>query len=151
LILPFKPIPSAWADVIRWEPPTNIGRTLSPTLKISGPVAEGIMKDVDVVRPNKRKPLTLAEVREAFEPIAEKYPPLLGLHLAAELSGYTPLTLKKKLSEGCFRDCVSRGKPLLFWRDRFVADLMNRPWSGKSRPVAEEAGDEIDGGGDEAH
>ena len=66
------------------------------------------MKDVNPS--TKRKPLTLGEVQEAFEPLGVKYPAVLSLALAAELSGYTPLTLKKKLSEGCSRDCVSRGK-----------------------------------------
>ena len=107
------------------------------------------MKDVNPS--TKRKPLTLAEVREAFEPLGVKYPPVLSLAMAAELSGYTPLTLKKKLSEGCFRDCVSRGKPLLFWRDRFVLDLMNRPWSARARIAPDDVDAESDGGGDEAH
>ena len=42
------------------------------------------MKDVD--RSDKRKPLTLAEVREAYEPLGEKYPPLLDLKRAAEIN-----------------------------------------------------------------
>jgi hypothetical protein len=104
---------------------------------------------------DKRKPLTPAEVRDAFEPLGERYPPLLGLQLATDLSSYTPLTLKKKLSEGCFRDCVSRGKPLLFWRDRFVLELMNRPWTPSPRRVPTTAcPNEVsspDRGGREAH
>ena len=109
---------------------------------MSGPIDEGIMKDVE--RPAKRKPITLAEVREAYEPLGEKYPPLLDLDRAAALSGYTAKTLKKKLSEGAFRDSVSRGKPLLFWRDRFVMELMNRPWSSPARSIgSNSAGAEI--------
>ena len=33
-------------------------------------------------------------------------------------------TLKRKVSEGLFRYCVKRGKPLLFWRDKFIQELM---------------------------
>ncbi|CAN5530667.1 hypothetical protein BH09PLA1_BH09PLA1_25180 [soil metagenome] len=91
----------------------------------------------DVTENPKRKPVTLAEVREAFEPVSEKYPPVLGLDAAAEISGYMPSTLKKKLSEGMFADCVSRGKPLRFWRDRFVMAVMNRPWSSPARHIRE--------------
>ena len=84
---------------------------------------------------SKRTPLTAAEVREAFEPLGSEYPPILDLQAAAKLSGYTPLTLKKKLSEGCFKDCATRGKPLRFWRDRFVTEVMNRPFTQKPKSV----------------
>jgi hypothetical protein len=134
-------------------PTTDIGKMVAPTLENpSGPSNEGIMRDVD--RPDKRKPLTLAEVREAYEPLGEKYPPLLDLKRAAEISRYTESTLKKKLSEGAFRDSVSRGKPLLFWRDRFVMDLMNRPWSSPARSVHDDAdgkNDQSDGGDNEVN
>lgn len=85
----------------------------------------------------KRRPLTLNEIKDAFAPLQEKYPPILFLEQACELSGYAPGTLKAKLSAGCFRDCVSRGKPLRFWRDRFVLELMNQPQSlPTGRPCA---------------
>lgn len=84
---------------------------------------------MEMQRAPKRKALTSGEVQVAFEPLGEKYPPILSLMQASDLSGYTPSTLKKKLSEGCFRDSVSRGKPLRFWRDRFVLEVMNRAWS----------------------
>jgi hypothetical protein len=134
-----------------WLDPTDIGKANAPALKIApGPVLEGCMSNVD--RPAKRKPLTLTEVREAYESLGEKYPPLLSLSLAAEISGYTELTLKKKLSEGAFRDAVSRGKPLLFWRDRFVMELMNRPWSPPARMVPQDDHQQQgDGGDDEVH
>jgi len=77
------------------------------------------------VKTTAPRPITTAEIQQAFEPLVEKYPPILFLQQAAEISGYTTSTLKKKLSEGCFRDCVARGKPLLFWRDRFILELMN--------------------------
>lgn len=77
--------------------------------------------------PGKPSKLTLREVQDAFAPLAEEYGPILFLEQAAKLSGYTRATLKKKLSEGCFRNAVARGKPLRFWRDRFVLELMNKP------------------------
>lgn len=101
------------------------------------------MKDLEQQPP--RKPVTLNEVREAFEPISVQYLPILFIEQAAQLSGYTPGTLKKKLSEGCFRNSVARGKPLRFWRDRFVLELMNKPAS--SKPLingGQEDGHEVD-------
>jgi hypothetical protein len=104
----------------------------------------GHMKYVE--GPGKRK-LTLGEVRAAFGPLSEKYPPVLGLDLAAELSGYTASTLKKKVSEGCFHDCVARGKPLLFWRDWFVVAIFSARQLPLARPVAhDQAIDDPNGG-----
>lgn len=77
--------------------------------------------------------LTAKEVEAAFYPLSDRYGPVIFIDQAAEIAGYTPGTLKKKLSEGCFRDSVSRGKPVRFWRDRFVMEIMNRPES--SRPL----------------
>jgi hypothetical protein len=34
-------------------------------------------------------------------------------------------TFYKKVSEGEFKHSVKRGKPLLFWRDRFVQEVMS--------------------------
>jgi hypothetical protein len=117
--------------------PASLGKFVIPTSeKPVMPSDEENMKDLE--RSTKRKPLTLAEVRSAYEPLGEKYPPLLGLDLAAEISGYTKSTLKKKLSEGFFGDSVARGKPLLFWRDRFVMELMNRPWSSPARSISDD-------------
>jgi len=83
-----------------------------------------------------RKPLTLTEVREAFEPLSAQYPPILLLKHASDISGFTPGTLRKKVSQGCFRNSVARGKPLRFWRERFVLELMNRPASSKPYPAS---------------
>ena len=64
------------------------------------------------------------EIRKAFEPINDKYPPILSKEQAAELAGYRPSTLVRKVSEGLFDDCVSRRRPLRFWRDRFIKKVM---------------------------
>ena len=93
---------------------------------------------------DKRTPLTAVEVREAFEPLQNEYPPILNLQAAAKLSGYSPLTLRKKLSEGWFGSSAKRGKPVLFWRDRFVIELMDRP-------MAVRRNSPINGGDHETH
>ncbi len=67
--------------------------------------------------------LTAQEVAEAYKPFGDQFPPILTLSQAAGLAGLKPSTLKRKVSEGCFSVCVKRGKPLLFWRDRFVQQL----------------------------
>lgn len=68
--------------------------------------------------------IPLAEIRHSFEGLSDKYPPVLSLEQAAELAKLAPSTLKRKVSEGCFMTSVSPGKPLRFWRDRFVQDIM---------------------------
>jgi hypothetical protein len=92
--------------------------------------------------PPRSAKLTTKEVQAAFAPLADRYLPILFLEQAAELSGYTPATLKKKVSEGCFRDSVARGKPLRFWRDRFILELMNKPASSKPARGRKGAGNE---------
>lgn len=67
--------------------------------------------------------LTPQEVHAAFLSLATQYPPILSLIQAAELAGLKPSTLKRKVSDEEFADCVRRGKPLRFWRDRFVIHL----------------------------
>ena len=65
--------------------------------------------------------LTESEIRRAVE---GQYPPVLTLDLAATISGYARSTLKRQISEGRFKNCVKRKKPVLFWRDRFIQELM---------------------------
>ena len=79
----------------------------------------------------KREPLikpfaevSLPDIRKAFENIGEDYPPVLSLGQAAKLAHLASSTLKRKVSEGCFKESVKRGKPLLFWRDKFVKELL---------------------------
>jgi hypothetical protein len=68
--------------------------------------------------------LTLPEIKRAFEGLEHKYPPILSVDQAADLAHVAPGTLRRKASEGFFKDSVSRKKPLLFWRDRFVKEFM---------------------------
>lgn len=74
-------------------------------------------------RPGHR--ITLGEVQQAFLPHGDQYPPVLSLAEAAALARIKPGTLKRKVSEGAFPTSARRGKPLRFWRDRFVYELMN--------------------------
>jgi hypothetical protein len=69
------------------------------------------------------KPLTLADIREAFG-VPALIPPILSLSEAANLVKLRPQTLKRKVSEGLYCHSVVRGKPLRFWRDRLVGEVM---------------------------
>jgi hypothetical protein len=62
-----------------------------------------------------RKPLSRDEVEAAFRNDS-RFPPLLSLDQAAQLAHLAPST--------CFRNSVRRGKPIAFWRDRFVVEVM---------------------------
>ena len=68
--------------------------------------------------------LSLAEIRKSFESCKDEYPPILSLKQAAKLAGLAPSTLKRKVSEGAFSKSAKRKRPLLFWRDLFVQELM---------------------------
>ena len=56
--------------------------------------------------------------------MGEKLKPIMTVEEAAELSRLAVKTIQKKVSEGCFKQSVKRGRPLLFWTDRFVQELM---------------------------
>jgi hypothetical protein len=72
---------------------------------------------------NNRKPLTSSEIKTAFRNDS-KFPPLLSLEQAAALSHFAAGTIKRLVSEGYFTDSVRRGRPIAFWRDRFVMEIM---------------------------
>lgn len=69
------------------------------------------------------EPLTLAHIRQAFAVPAD-VPPILSLSEAADLVKLRPQTLKRKVSEGLYAKSVVRSKPLRFWRDRLVGEVM---------------------------
>ena len=73
--------------------------------------------------PRATAPLTLKEVTEAFGTGDNNL--ILTLKQAAALIGLKPSTLKRKVSEGHFKGSVKRGKPLLFWKPRFILQLWN--------------------------
>ncbi len=75
-----------------------------------------------VCRPS-RKPLGHDEIAAAFQndPL---FPPILSLEQAAQLAHLAPGTLKRLVCEGFFANSVRRGKPIAFWRNRFVTETM---------------------------
>lgn len=74
-------------------------------------------------QPTQRKRLAHDEVHAAFRNDT-RFPPILSLNEAANLAHLAPTTVKRLASEGYFRDSVRRGKPIAFWRDRFVMEVM---------------------------
>ncbi len=68
--------------------------------------------------------LTNGDLSRAFDTPNNTYDPVLDLKAAAALAKLAPSTLKRLVSQGRFKDSVKRGKPLLFWRDFFVRELM---------------------------
>jgi len=74
-------------------------------------------------QPTQRKRLAHDEVHAAFRNDS-RFPPILSLNEAANLAHLAPTTVKRLASEGYFRDSVRRGKPIAFWRDRFVMEVM---------------------------
>lgn len=74
-------------------------------------------------QPTQRKRLAHDEVHAAFRNDS-RFPPILSLNEAANLAHLAPTTVKRLASEGCFHNSVRRGKPIAFWRDRFVMEIM---------------------------
>ena len=72
---------------------------------------------------NSRKLLSKNEVIAAFRN-QPQFPPLLSLVQAGQLAHFAPSTIKRLVSEGYFSNSVRRGKPIAFWRDRFVVEVM---------------------------
>jgi hypothetical protein len=68
-------------------------------------------------------PLTTDDIHQAFA-VPAIIPPILSLSEAAVLVKLRPQTLKRKVSEGLYAQSVVRGKPLRFWRDRLVGEVM---------------------------
>jgi hypothetical protein len=79
------------------------------------------------------EPPPLADIRRAFELHAAEFPPVLSLEQAAKLAHLAPSTLSRKVSEGAFKKSVRRGKPLLFFRDYYVRELLASDRSGPYR------------------
>lgn len=101
-----------------WSPP-------KPGFLLTSPLLPSAVDARVVGRPNTRRvsgvKLTETEIRKAVE---GHYPPVLTLDMAAGISGYARSTLKRLLSEGRFKNSAKRKKPVLFWRDRFIQELM---------------------------
>lgn len=92
------------------------------SLRVARSAAPKREASVLVARPSFA-PLTQSDIREAFA-APSVLPPILSLAEAASLVKLRPQTLKRKVSEGLYARSVVRGKPLRFWRDRLVAEVM---------------------------
>ena len=64
--------------------------------------------------------LTTREIREAYPDL----PPVLTLIQAAAVAQISPSTLKRHVGEGKYKNSVKPGKPMRFWRDRFIKEYM---------------------------
>jgi hypothetical protein len=65
--------------------------------------------------------LSLKEIRMA---LGDEFKPIMTVQEAANVSRLAVKTLQKKVSEGSFKKSVKRGRPLLFWTDRFLQEVM---------------------------
>lgn len=77
--------------------------------------------------------LTGAEIERAFR--LGDHPPILNVKQAAKLVGESESTLYRRVARGEFRSAINgRGKPLRFWRDRFVKEYFapGAPGAGAS-------------------
>lgn len=83
------------------------------------------MNEVENIQSDAQPPsaakLSLKEIRMA---LGEDYKPIMTVEEAAKVSRLAVKTLQKKVSEGKFKKSVKRGRPLLFWTDRFVQEVM---------------------------
>lgn len=76
--------------------------------------------------------LTLNQVQAFFQSNSHQYGLFLSLVEASEISGNTPGTPRKHVSEGRYDQSVLRGKPLRFLRDQFCLDVLNRPTTART-------------------
>jgi len=70
--------------------------------------------------------IRMRNVEGAFKDYDAKYPPIVSLAQGAEIVGIKPSTLKRKISEGYFKDCVSARKPVRILRNKFVLAFFNQ-------------------------
>lgn len=69
--------------------------------------------------------ITKAQAQAAGEELG--LPPIMTLEEAARAVRMSPQTLRRKISEGHFKNSVKRGWPVLFWRDAFIFEVMKGP------------------------
>ena len=74
----------------------------------------------------KRTPvqMTPEETQKTLAEYAGKYPPVIGIKEASEITSLAISTLHRKVSQNKYDDCVKRGKPLKFHRDKLVRRLL---------------------------
>ena len=89
-------------------------------LRVIAPMVQTVTSSGSDVRPRGAN-ISKREIHQALPP---NTPAILTLTEAAELARIARATLKRHVSEGRYHDCVIRGKPLRFWRDRFLQQVM---------------------------
>ncbi len=66
----------------------------------------------------------LDQIRASVALMDPQSPVVLTLQEAALIGRMAAATLKRRVNEGAFKKVVKRGKPLLFFRDLFIQELM---------------------------
>jgi hypothetical protein len=69
--------------------------------------------------------IPIEEIAGGFDSHEGDFPPVLSLKQACKLAHVGESTLKRWVREKKFRGSVKTKKPLLFWRNRFVKELMS--------------------------
>jgi hypothetical protein len=82
-------------------------------------VEQEVAPAADDKRPGR---LSLKEIRTA---LGDGYKPIITIAEAAVISRLAVKTIYRKVGEGFFKHSVKRGRPLLFWTDRFVQEVMS--------------------------
>jgi hypothetical protein len=104
-----------------WRDPSRSGRIFMENIERQND-SQDARRRPPTGRTN-RKPLGPDEIEAAFRN-DPSFPPILSLEQAAQLAHLARGTLKRLVSEGYFGSSVRRGKPIAFWRNRFVAEAM---------------------------
>lgn len=73
------------------------------------------------------------EISLAVQKMDPVPPLILNVAQAAEISHYTVGTLRKLAGQDRFPGSTIKGKPLRFWRDKFVWEVVNKQPPIKSR------------------
>lgn len=68
--------------------------------------------------------IPIDEIASGFKGYENEFPPVLNLQQASKLAHINQSTLKRWVRERKFRGSVKTKKPMLFWRNRFVLELM---------------------------
>jgi hypothetical protein len=85
---------------------------------------EAITESQSDLEKARTRRVTVRNAARSYGPLGTEYPPIMSLKQAAKLALLATSTLKRHVSEGKYKFCVSRKKPLRFWRDKFVVELM---------------------------
>lgn len=79
-----------------------------------------------IARPGPPEPprLSAHELKQIVDIYIERYGPILSLDEAASVAKLSKSTLRRYVCEGCFTNCVYRGRPLRFLTQRFIEEVL---------------------------